>query len=192
MHLGVREQAMVSSSADTGTCETWPSFWHNISTPSHSQEGKELQGQQERLAATGEYFIAKDGFKQMHFRYTHHLISEIHDKVLIPLTTLCKGGWSCQEHCRSLPYKLTRDQQQNSAVLGDRKQVQEGQRRLFPTMCNKLARWSPHLISYTNALSQQNQMETDVCQLSVQVTMYNCKENGRTYRSSETKAKTFS
>lgn len=62
----------------------------------------------------------------------------MYDKAPISQNTNTVQGWLKEprkEHSSNLPYKLTRDQQQNPAALGDRKQVQqEGQAKLFPTM----------------------------------------------------------
>ena len=88
---------MESSIADKGTCETWPSFWRNVSTPFLSREGKELQGQQECSVAMKEYFIAKGWLQAKCISGTctasFSLTQKYMTKCLFPKTqTLCKGG----------------------------------------------------------------------------------------------------
>lgn len=143
MHMGVKEQAALSGTADRGRCKAWTSFLRNVSIHRLARRG-ELQGQLECLAATKEYFIAKGWLPAKHISGTRIASSSwtgIHDEMPISPQTQCKGGWRSQEYTKNSPCKLTRDQQQTPAALGDRKQVrQEGRHTPCPTLLQQLAR----------------------------------------------------
>lgn len=201
MHMGVKEQAALSGTADRGRCKAWTSFLRNVSIHPLARRG-ELQGQLECLAATKEYFIAKGWLPAKHISSTRIASSSwtrIHDEMPICPQTHCKGGWRSQEYTKNSSCKLTRDQQQTPAALGGQKTSMT--RGTTYTVPNSAAtNWPgerpfsssfPSNFLYQCSFPAKPKGERGMLAFTTSDHVQLCEENGRTYEEFRNQGKDF-
>lgn len=156
MHTGVKQQAALFGTADRGRCETWPSFLCNVSIHPLVRR-RELQGQLECLAATKEYFIAKGWLPAKHILGTPSpppARLKYMTKCPFPHRHSAGVAEGAKNTGRFTLQAYQRQTANPSCSRGQKKERQEGQYTLFPTLLQRSGQERDHFLLPSHLISQ--------------------------------------